>query len=60
MSRSLSVPVNVKTRSINRMDSLGGVIRVIPATPRTVEGNVTPLNDTWTKNVGIFHLNHRC
>ncbi|XXG44638.1 hypothetical protein AAC387_Pa01g4384 [Persea americana] len=51
MSRSLSVPVNVKTRSIKRMDSLGGVIRVIPATPRIAEGSGTPLNDIPTKNV---------
>eukprot|EP00268_Persea_americana_P066678 TRINITY_DN910_c0_g1_i11.p1 TRINITY_DN910_c0_g1~~TRINITY_DN910_c0_g1_i11.p1 ORF type:complete len:391 (-),score=52.86 TRINITY_DN910_c0_g1_i11:2216-3388(-) len=50
MSRSLSVPVNVKTRSIKRMDSLGGVIRVIPATPRIAEGSGTPLNDIPTKN----------
>ncbi|BBG99855.1 RING/U-box superfamily protein [Prunus dulcis] len=33
MSRSLSVPVNVKTRSLRRMDS-GGMMRVISATPR--------------------------
>ncbi|EXC35018.1 putative E3 ubiquitin-protein ligase MARCH10 [Morus notabilis] len=39
MTRSLSVPVNVKTRSLRRMDS-GGMIRVISATPRpaTVDG----------------------
>ncbi|XP_015880875.2 uncharacterized protein LOC107416842 isoform X1 [Ziziphus jujuba] len=39
MTRSLSVPVNVKARSLRRMDS-GGMIRVISATPRPpiVEG----------------------
>ena len=33
MTRSYSVPVNVKSRSLRRVDS-GGVIRVISATPR--------------------------
>ncbi|XXG60568.1 hypothetical protein AAC387_Pa04g2437 [Persea americana] len=33
------------------MDSLGSVIRAIPATPRIAEGSGTPLNDTPTKNV---------
>ncbi|WJZ99008.1 hypothetical protein VitviT2T_017489 [Vitis vinifera] len=36
MTRSLSVPVNVKARSLRRMDSTGGLIRVISATPRPV------------------------
>ncbi|XP_030546612.2 uncharacterized protein LOC115752527 isoform X2 [Rhodamnia argentea] len=33
MTRSFSVPVNVNTRSLKRINS-GGLIRVIPATPR--------------------------
>lgn len=39
MTRSFSVPVNVKARSLRRMDS-GGMVRVISATPRpaTVDG----------------------
>ncbi|XP_016649095.1 PREDICTED: uncharacterized protein LOC103329100 isoform X2 [Prunus mume] len=50
MSRSLSVPVNVKTRSLRRMDS-GGMMRVISATPRPsiVEGaspNAAPALET--------------
>ncbi|XP_010920401.1 uncharacterized protein [Elaeis guineensis] len=39
ISRSLSLPSNaksIKTRSIKRMDSLGGVLRVIPSTPQVV------------------------
>ncbi|XP_059664885.1 uncharacterized protein LOC132311147 isoform X2 [Cornus florida] len=34
MMRSFSVPVNVKTKSLRRTDSTGGLIRVILATPR--------------------------
>lgn len=34
MTRSLSVPVNVKTRNLRRMDSARSLIRVISATPR--------------------------
>ncbi|KAL3830377.1 hypothetical protein ACJIZ3_019179 [Penstemon smallii] len=39
MTRSLSVPVNVKTRSLRRTDSSGGLIRVISSNhrPKTVE-----------------------
>ncbi|KAK4483922.1 hypothetical protein RD792_011131 [Penstemon davidsonii] len=39
MTRSLSVPVNVKTRSLRRTDSSGSLIRVISSNhrPRTVE-----------------------
>ncbi|KAK2982152.1 hypothetical protein RJ640_028723 [Escallonia rubra] len=33
MTRSLSVPVTVKVRSLRRTDSAGGLIRVISATP---------------------------
>ncbi|XP_057461435.1 uncharacterized protein LOC130751780 isoform X2 [Actinidia eriantha] len=40
MTRSFSVPINIKTRSLRRMDSTGRFIRVISATPRptTVDG----------------------
>ncbi|BFG25830.1 hypothetical protein CerSpe_121040 [Prunus speciosa] len=56
MSRSLSVPVNVKTRSLRRMDS-GGMMRVISATPRPsiVEGaspNAAPALETSTEDSG--------
>ncbi|KAA8524128.1 hypothetical protein F0562_010441 [Nyssa sinensis] len=34
MTRSFSVPVNVKTRSLRRIDSTGGMIRVVSVTPR--------------------------
>ncbi|KAF8402739.1 hypothetical protein HHK36_010829 [Tetracentron sinense] len=50
ISRSLSVPVNNKERSLRRMDSLGGIFRVIPSTPRVMEridsvSNATPTAD---------------
>ncbi|XP_058101796.1 uncharacterized protein LOC131245973 isoform X2 [Magnolia sinica] len=48
ISRSLSVPLNNKTRGIRRMDSLGGVIRVIPSTPRVIEGSGTTSNTSPT------------
>ncbi|KAK6116182.1 hypothetical protein DH2020_008451 [Rehmannia glutinosa] len=43
MTRSFSVPVNVKTRSLRRTDSSGGLIRVISSNhrPTTVE-NASP------------------
>ncbi|KAF5196704.1 RING/U-box superfamily protein, partial [Thalictrum thalictroides] len=43
--RSLSVPVNVKTRSLRRMDSTRGLIRVISVTPRSVVLDCTTPND---------------
>ncbi|XP_042475985.1 uncharacterized protein LOC122057788 isoform X2 [Macadamia integrifolia] len=46
MSRSLSVPVNNKGRSIKRTESLGGVFRVIPSTPRVTEGSAVMSNAT--------------
>ncbi|XP_026415363.1 uncharacterized protein LOC113310793 [Papaver somniferum] len=42
MARSLSVPD--KARTIRRMDSLGGVFRVIPTTPRVTESSCTTSN----------------
>ncbi|CAK9176468.1 unnamed protein product [Ilex paraguariensis] len=43
MTRSFSVPVNVKIRSLRRMDSTGGLIRVITASPRpTVVDSALP------------------
>lgn len=52
IKRSLSVPVNVKTRSLRRMDSMGGVIRVILATPRpTAVCDSSPNDNTVTETV---------
>ncbi|KAL3619580.1 hypothetical protein CASFOL_034492 [Castilleja foliolosa] len=43
MTRSFSVPVNVKTRSLRRTDSSGGLIRVISSNHRpTVVENASP------------------
>ncbi|XP_026660953.1 uncharacterized protein LOC103708403 isoform X2 [Phoenix dactylifera] len=50
ISRSLSVPLNakgIKTRSFKRMDSLGGVLRVIPSTPQLV-GTSAAMSDVIT------------
>ncbi|XP_058100095.1 uncharacterized protein LOC131244598 isoform X2 [Magnolia sinica] len=57
ITRSLSVPVNVKNRSLRRMDSLGGLMRVIPATPRPpmVDGTIpndAPTTDIATEDSG--------
>ncbi|WOL09605.1 hypothetical protein Cni_G18358 [Canna indica] len=44
ISRSLSLPTDmkcIKSKSIKRMDSLGGVFRVIPSTPRVVDLNTS-------------------
>ncbi|KAK8934349.1 hypothetical protein KSP39_PZI014451 [Platanthera zijinensis] len=37
LSRSISVPLNKKSRTIGRMDSLGNAFRVIPSTPRLLD-----------------------
>ncbi|KAJ8631368.1 hypothetical protein MRB53_024691 [Persea americana] len=44
IKRSLSVPLNVKTRSLRRTDSLGGLIRVI-TTPRPKAAEGSPPGD---------------
>ncbi|XP_043705308.1 uncharacterized protein LOC122655147 [Telopea speciosissima] len=47
ISRSLSVPANNKGKGIRRTDSLGGIFRVIPSTPRVMtEGNTAMSNAT--------------
>ncbi|MQM21044.1 hypothetical protein Taro_054075 [Colocasia esculenta] len=51
ISRSMSVPGNVKDGSLRRMDSLGGRIRVIPATPRAAVVDHSPTKDTM-KEIG--------
>uniref|UniRef100_A0A5B7BCR3 RING-CH-type domain-containing protein n=1 Tax=Davidia involucrata TaxID=16924 RepID=A0A5B7BCR3_DAVIN len=48
--RSRSVPVLNKDGSTRQMDSLGGVFRVIPATPRVAEGTVATPNSTPTND----------
>ncbi|KAI3901489.1 hypothetical protein MKW92_007476 [Papaver armeniacum] len=51
MARSLSVPD--KARTIRRMDSLGGVFRVIPTTPRVTESSCTTSNMPPTPHTEI-------
>ncbi|XP_031254573.1 uncharacterized protein LOC116112595 [Pistacia vera] len=45
MTRSLSVPVNTKVRSLRRTESGGGLIRVISMTPRSAAADKTSVND---------------
>ncbi|KAG6768999.1 hypothetical protein POTOM_024614 [Populus tomentosa] len=45
IKRSLSVPVNIKTRSLRRTESGGGLFRVVLATPRPVAADSTSTND---------------
>lgn len=51
--RSLSVPVNVKSGSLRRVDSLGGLIRVI-ATPRPIAAGSAPPSDVPTSDIGML------
>lgn len=53
MKRSLSVPVNVKTRSVRRMDSMGSVMRVIPASPRTAAIDIDSPNSASVAEIGM-------
>ncbi|XP_042487976.1 uncharacterized protein LOC122068176 [Macadamia integrifolia] len=46
ISRSFSVPANNKGRGIRQAESLGGVFRIIPSTPRVTEGNTAVSNAT--------------
>ena len=61
ISRSLSVPINNKERSIRRMDSF---FRVIPSTPRVKDGdaisNASPTKDAGNFIVLIFLSTHDC
>lgn len=52
--RSLSVPVNIKVRSLRRTDSGGGLFRVVSATPRPVAADSTSTNDASTTEIGKF------
>ncbi|XP_062107062.1 uncharacterized protein LOC133818298 isoform X2 [Humulus lupulus] len=52
ITRSLSVPVNVKTISLRRIDS-GGMFRIISATPRSAAVDGTSQNDAPVTEVAI-------
>lgn len=54
MTRSLSVPINGKLRSLKRMDSMGGLIRVISATPRSTLANSTSLDISEAETVKML------
>ncbi|CAK7340357.1 unnamed protein product [Dovyalis caffra] len=49
--RSLSVPVNIKIRSLRRTDSGGGLFRVVSATPRPVVADSVSTNDPSTTEI---------
>ena len=52
IKRSLSVPVNIKTRSLRRTESGGGLFRVVLATPRPVAADSTSTNDASAIETG--------
>lgn len=52
MTRSLSVPVNTKVRSLRRTESGGGLIRVISTTPRSSAIENTLANDDSAAETG--------
>ncbi|KAL6983180.1 hypothetical protein U1Q18_016573 [Sarracenia purpurea var. burkii] len=54
MMRSFSVPVNVKTRSLRRMNSSGSLIRVILATPRSAIINSAPPVKSIEREIGMY------
>lgn len=54
MTRSLSVPVNIKVRSLRRTESGGGLIRVISATPRTEAVERTLVNNVVLTDIGKY------
>lgn len=51
ITRSFSVPVDVKVGSLRRTDSVGAMIRVIPASPRLVVDGAS-LNDDPVAEIG--------
>ncbi|XP_051150690.1 uncharacterized protein LOC127265061 [Andrographis paniculata] len=53
MARSLSVPVNVKTRSLRRMDSSGGLIRVISTSYRSTIAENSPSDISPATEAGM-------
>lgn len=54
MTRSLSVPGNKKNGSVRRTDSFGGVIRIIPSTPRVPKVDNCTSDDTSATDIGII------
>ncbi|KAL5717163.1 hypothetical protein ACHQM5_010226 [Ranunculus cassubicifolius] len=50
IARSLSMPVS-KGKSIRRMDSSAGKFRVVPTTPRVIEGSSAELDKTSTVHI---------
>lgn len=50
--RSMSVPVNIKVRSLRRTDSGGGLFRVIAATPQPVAVENASGNDACMPETG--------
>ncbi|KAJ6747721.1 hypothetical protein OIU74_030061 [Salix koriyanagi] len=53
--RSLSVPVNIKIRSLRRTESGGGLFRVVSATPRPVAADSKSTNDSSTIDIASDH-----
>ncbi|MFS7908238.1 hypothetical protein Hanom_Chr01g00080831 [Helianthus anomalus] len=56
MHRSYSVLDLMKDGSVNQIESLGGVFRIIPATPKVAQGTLTTSNtNPTTETDGTDH-----
>ncbi|KAJ0939158.1 putative Zinc finger, RING-CH-type, Zinc finger, RING/FYVE/PHD-type [Helianthus annuus] len=56
MHRSYSVPDLMKDGSVNQIESLGGVFKIIPATPKVAQGTLPTSNtNPTTKTDGTDH-----
>ncbi|RWW78994.1 hypothetical protein BHE74_00012743, partial [Ensete ventricosum] len=62
ISRSLSLPIDIKSKSIKRMNSIGSVFRVIPSTPRVVDlsspvaDSITPIDSGILSSIFVIQL----
>lgn len=52
--RSMSVPGSMKGGTLHRMYSLGGRIRVIPATPRPIGAHASSTSDNVLSDAGTY------
>lgn len=52
MTRSFSVPVNIKVRSLRRTESGGGLIRVISVSTRSAAVERISVNDDPATDIG--------
>ncbi|KAI3957429.1 hypothetical protein MKW98_003150 [Papaver atlanticum] len=55
ISRSLSVPMNIKGLGIRRTKSLGNIFRVITSSPKVMERNITATNSALTVDAEVHN-----